>query len=197
MCTTSCPCAPSIANGTSKGWFSNYINAGNRTYFGKTYDIESYVNLFNRTLNNKTGYTNFTFSASSTNTSSYYTNFWDCYNYVSGLQAQQAAVNPKYNQTLATVSTDFVSFARDLENTLNCNGICYPGLFYYFKTVYNGIPTQNCLDGITKILAGNPLGMGILLLISFILTIFVHFATWSMCCKCCAPKESKDNWEGN
>jgi len=197
MCTSTCPCPPTSMMATNgKPWFANYQNSTAKyLYKGANYSMEQFANIaFGRTTTVKAGYTGFTFALNSTNTSSYYTNFWDCYNYVSGLAAKTSSSNSQY-ANFTTVSTGLANFLKDLETTLDCNGICYPGLFYYFKTVLNPPPTQQCLDGITKILAGNPLGMGILLLISFFLTIVVHITTWSMCCKCCAPKEAKDNWE--
>ena len=45
-----------------------------------------------------------------------------------------------------------INFAADVESVLNCNGGCYPGLFYYFRTVYDGPPTQNCITGIKEVI---------------------------------------------
>jgi hypothetical protein len=94
---------------------------------------------------------------------------------------------------VVALSEGFENFARNVEENLNCNGICYPGIFYYFKTLDNGPPKANCLDGLKKAFGSKPLGIGILLIISFVLTVFTHITAWSMCCRCCAPKERKNH----
>jgi len=124
-----------------------------------------------------------------------YDNFWDCYQYLSGIDKQLAQINATYQPQVKSVSASMKKFAQSVEDTLNCNGVCYPGLFYYFKTIYNGPPTQNCISGLTDIMGSNPLGIGVLLLVSFALTIFVHIGSWSMCCQCCAAKDTDpDKW---
>jgi hypothetical protein len=41
-------------------------------------------------------------------------------------------IDPKYQKKAANISEGLEAFARDVEASLNCNGICYPGLFFYF-----------------------------------------------------------------
>jgi hypothetical protein len=95
------------------------------------------------------------------------------------------------------LSKDFENLARNVEENLNCNGICSPGIFYYFKTLDNGPPKASCLSGIKKeffsTFNSKPLGIGILLIISFVLTLLTHITAWTMCCKCCSPKERKND----
>lgn len=79
-----------------------------------------------------------------------------------------------------------------METTLNCNGICYPGLFFYFKTIFNGPPTKNCIKGIQDVFGDKARSIGILLLISFALTSITYITSWAICCRCCAPKDSKE-----
>lgn len=104
-------------------------------------------------------------------------------------------MNPNYQSKAANFSEGFETFARDVEASLSCNGICYPGLFFYFQTIYNGPPTKNCIEGLQNLFGSKPLGIGILLLISFALTVITHITSWAMCCRCCAAKETKDKWK--
>jgi hypothetical protein len=195
MCTSTCPCPVP----TNQTWYSKYTNAAPYTYQGKNYSAEAWANTFNRTLAlvaNPLKPSLVPFKVVNGTGSTAYDNFWDCYQYLSGIDKQLAQVNSSYQPQVQSVSASMKNFAQSVESSLNCNGICYPGLFYYFKTVYSGPPTQNCIAGLTAIMGNNPLGIGILLLVSFLLTIFVHIASWSMCCRCCAAKDTKDDkWE--
>lgn len=123
-----------------------------------------------------------------------YNNFWSCYANISSIDATLSSSNSNYQSRITQVSTAVQNFVQNVEAGLNCNGICYYGLFYYFQTLAAGPPTQNCVTGLTSIFGSKPLGIGILLLISFLLTLFTFIASWSMCCRCCAPKETKDTW---
>ena len=98
------------------------------------------------------------------------------------------------NTNFQTISTGVYNFMQNVESALNCNGVCQPGLFYYFKTLASGPPMQNCITGLQNIFLNKPMGIGIVLLISFFLTLLTCIASMSMCCQCCAPKETKDRW---
>lgn len=98
--------------------------------------------------------------------------------------------NPAYQRRIEDFGDSFEGFARDFESSLSCNGICYPGLFYYFKPLMAGPPGDNCIEGINKLFKGRPLGIGILLLVSFVLTVFAHINSYPICAcsKCCQAK---------
>lgn len=83
MCTSACPCPPLSVNGDNgRSWFLQFNSTQSRTYQLTNYSLEAYANkLFTRTLSAKAGFTGFTFALNASNTSSYYTNFWDCYSY--------------------------------------------------------------------------------------------------------------------
>ena len=192
MCTSTCPCPPA----TTSNWYSIYLNS-TFTVQNYTFNAETYAHVFNRTLSTVTTSTTLTPFKLGTSKNGTYDNFWDCYTYMKGIDAAQAQLNSTYKSKVVSISDGFQNFATNVESALNCNGICYPGLFYYFKTLYTGPPQKNCVDGLTSIFGSKPLGIGILLLISFVLTVFTHITTWSICCHCCAPKETKEKWNNS
>ena len=81
---------------------------------------------------------------------------------------------------------------RDLEETLDCNGVCQTGIFYYFKSVLNPPPVQQWLHSFTSIIEDKTLGIGIVLMFSFALTIVVNILAFPLCCKYCKAQESKE-----
>lgn len=103
-----------------------------------------------------------------------------------------ANANSNYQRKAANISEGVENFARDVEASLNCNGVCYPGLFYYFRTINSGPPSKNCIDGIRDVFGDKALAIGVLLLVSFVLTSLTHITSWAICCRCCAPKDSKE-----
>lgn len=119
-----------------------------------------------------------------------YDNFYDCYLAVSNLEDVEITKNPSYQRRVRKVGQEFEKFARDFESSLNCNGICYPGLFYYFKSIRSGPPTNNCIEGITTLFKDKPVAIGILLLVSFVMTFFAHINSYPICAcsKCCQAK---------
>jgi hypothetical protein len=121
-----------------------------------------------------------------------YDNFWECYINLLNIDQQMANVNPNYQKKAANISEGVAQFARDIEAGLNCNGICYYGLFFYFQKINVGPPFKNCIQGLQDVFGSKPLGIGILLLISFALTALAHIISWSICCRCCGPKDSKE-----
>ena len=80
-----------------------------------------------------------------------YDNFFSCYVAVSDLENAEVLKNPSYQRRIKPVSANFENFAKDFETSLNCNGICYPGLFFYFKSIKQGPPMKNCIDGMITI----------------------------------------------
>lgn len=112
---------------------------------------------------------------------------------MSALEDVEIMKNPSYQRRVKLVGKEFENFARDFESSLNCNGICYPGLFFYFKTVRDGPPMKNCVDGLTTLFKDKPLAIGILLLVSFVLTFFAHINSYPICAcsKCCQAKPNE------
>jgi hypothetical protein len=51
---------------------------------------------------------------------------------LNNLELKQLSQNPKYERKVKQISDGFEQFARKFESELNCNGVCYPGLFFYF-----------------------------------------------------------------
>lgn len=117
-------------------------------------------------------------------------NFWDCYQNLNNLELSQLSKNPNYQRKVTQISDGFEEFARKFETELSCNGICYPGLFFYFNKLEVGPPQVNCISGLNNILKGKPLPIGILLLISCFLTFLSHINSYPICAcsKCCQAK---------
>jgi hypothetical protein len=182
MCTTTCPCPASNVN--NDNWYTKYtsnitVDQRGRALFNRTVAL---TNGGNATL------TPFTLLAAGTT----YDNFWDCYKNLKNIDAQLANSNPNYQKKAANISEGLENFARDAEAALNCNGICYYGLFFYFQKINVGPPYKNCIKGLQDAFGSKPLGIGILLLVSFALTVITHITSWAICCRCCAPKDSKE-----
>lgn len=191
MCTSSCPCPIATAGGNGTG-SNNITNAWYLKYNATS--VDQYARAkFNRTVllaTTNSSLTPFTLANNTSQTS--YENFWDCYKHLENLDEQMASTNPNYQKKVVQLSEGFENFARDVEAGLNCNGICFYGLFFYFQNVYVGPPTQNCVEGLKNAFKDKPIAIGILLLISFVLTVFAHITSWSVCefCRCCKKKQN-------
>lgn len=150
------------------------------------YTLEDYANQAwgRTTVSSKSSYDMeyFTFTKTPANSSSYYTTFTDCFNHI-----LSQVVNTDYANEFPPIPPGLLKFIRALEDSFSCNGVCYPGIFWFTKSVLNPPPTQDCLESILNIFSGKPLGMGILLLFSFLVTLLAHIFSWSVCCMCCAP----------
>lgn len=187
MCTTTCPCPQPLTYTANPNWYN---------LFTANASFEVAANSYNRTISTTPSTYNpnlvpFTFASGNTS----YDNFAACYAAVTSIDNTLSSSNPSYQKRITQVSADFTNFASNVESALNCNGICTPGLFYYFKTIASGPPTSNCITGLQTIFAGKPVGIGVILLISVFMIMLTNFAAWSMCCRCCAPKEVKDQWK--
>ncbi len=86
-----------------------------------------------------------------------------------------------YYSGVPNITAGFKKFATDFEKSLNCNGICYPGLFYYFRSIKEGPPSKNCINGFTELFKDKALAIGILLLVSFFLTFLSHINSYPIC----------------
>lgn len=187
MCTPACPCS------SSGNWYSLYKSTSIVPEYGFR-TVDKYArDRFNRTVSTSNGGNNTLTAFTVTSSGITYNNFWGCYLNIKDLDAQFKKANPTYQSKMVYLSEGFENFARNAEAALDCSGICYPGIFYYFKPIDNGPPVNNCVSGLKKAFGSKPLGIGILLLISFVLTAFTHLASWSICCRCCAPKKVDPN----
>lgn len=109
------------------------------------------------------------------------------------LEGKEVDKNPSYQRRIEPVSEGFQAFAQEFESSLNCNAICRPGLFFYFKNIRDGPPMKNCIDGMATLFNDKPLAIGILLLVSFVLTAFAHLNSYPICAcsKCCQAKPNE------
>ena len=148
MCTPTCPCP----NPVTTPWMANYLKA---TSYDSTYPTyEKWINAkFGRTLTTATVAAASTaplqpIFVSATAGVVTYNNFWDCYQKIAQLDAANVTTNANFNRRVAKLSDNFETFARDVEGGLNCNGVCYPGMFYYFQPITTPPPTVNCINGL-------------------------------------------------
>lgn len=126
MCTDACPCpAAEMDNYWHERWLANLT-------------LEDYANImFQRTIRTNTtpgynpAYQGVQFVLGGANT---FENFWECYLFINNMGS---LIN---TQNAQNISSNFESFVRAIEGTFDCNGICYPGLFFYFKSVFLGHP---------------------------------------------------------
>jgi hypothetical protein len=198
LCTEQCPCPPSTS---SDNWLTKFTSAGSYDAMYASFSARAADTKFKRnftTTTNLTEYRNAFNGGRNTplyvNTTKNYDNFFSCYGAVSDLEDVEVLKNPSYQRRIKPVTANFEKFAQDFESSLNCNGICYPGLFFYFKNIRQGPPMKNCVDGLTTIFKDKPLAIGILLLVSFVLTVFAHLNSYPICAcsKCCQAKPNEE-----
>ena len=71
-----------------------------------------------------------------------------------------------------------------LESDFDCNGICTTGSFFYFRKVQEGPPLKNCINGVKDTFKDKPLAIGIILIVSFVLTFLSVFIVYGFyCCR--------------
>lgn len=86
-----------------------------------------------------------------------------------------------YDTFTNSVKQGQISFFSFLEDSLDCSGICTPGLFWFTKDVNTGKPGKNCIDGLKSEFGKYTDTIGGCLIVAFFLTIcgwFAHFALW-------------------
>jgi hypothetical protein len=69
-----------------------------------------------------------------------------------------------------------------LENKFECSGICYPGTFYLFSDVNNGIPKDSCMDSLKTWLKEQLLLYGLITLTCGLVLILAVVLSLCMCC---------------
>lgn len=77
-------------------------------------------------------------SAGSVATGTAVNTFWECYERLS-LMGGITGENK--------IPDNYRSLIEDIENEFTCNGICKPGLFFFFRPVTEGPPVKACLSG--------------------------------------------------
>lgn len=70
------------------------------------------------------------------------------------------------------LSSDMISFLTTLDDEVDCGGICNNTIFYFSKSLEEGPPPQNCIDGLKQMFTEDTINVGIALLLSFIVTFF-------------------------
>jgi hypothetical protein len=188
LCTAYCPCP---ASNLTNPWLDKYLNS----------DLyEARANNYSRTLKPVSpigkNYSTLVLAGSGAQllVNKTYVSYWDCV--VDAAAANSSGTPNAASAQIPKVSEGIKNFASSLESALTCNGICHPGIFYFFKSVVDGPPTRNCVDGLLDIFKDKPLGIGVLLLVSFALTAIAHLIAWGMCCRCCGAKDEKKEDEG-
>jgi len=194
LCSEQCPCPPVTA---TNNWYSLYTKASSfesqyssfvqraDQKFKRNFTITSNLTEYRNAITNNRNPPLFVSS-----TLKNYDNFFSCYLAVIELENVELSKNKNYQRRIKPVPKNFETFARDFESALSCNGICFPGLFFYFKPITEGPPMKNCIEGITTLFKDKPLAIGILLLVSFVLTVFAHINSYPICAcsKCCQAK---------
>jgi len=108
-----------------------------------------------------------------------YPTFYECYKYI--LTRKSTLATNSQAQKVEELSDDFIDLLKVLENELNCNGICQPGLFWFLKPVTDGPPGQNCVEGLRDMFKKNTTNIGIALIISCFFTFcafIVQYGLW-------------------
>jgi hypothetical protein len=155
LCTEQCPCPPSTS---SDNWLSKFTSAGSYDALYASFSARAADTKFKRNFTTTTSLTEYRNALNAgrntpllVSATKNYDNFFACYGAVSDLEDAEVLRNPSYQRRIKPVSANFEKFAQDFETSLNCNGICYPGLFFYFKTIRQGPPMKNCIDGLTTL----------------------------------------------
>ena len=76
---------------------------------------------------------------------------------------------------------DLDIFMRFFEREGSCAGVCKPALFYWSKSIKEGIPTQSCLESLVEAIHVRLLALGIVSLFDsyFMFNVFVmQFFLW-------------------
>ena len=165
MCTDFCPCpSDKIQNYTYK------------------YSNETRLNLFNRTK--KTGNTNTALKPFVTTDvlADAYFSFSECYDDILDYQDTTNSQQNVLNSTVYDMGPSLINFLDYLETSFACNGICQPGIFFFFKNVTDGPPTSNCIAGLQDVFQENSSNVGAALMISFFFTILafsIQYNFWN------------------
>jgi len=160
MCTDVCPCP---MNTDFTKWTESELNSWNRTNSPVTAVLNSNYKILNKTA------------------SVNYATFYDCYKYILKQKDSKNYTNNANVQKVEELSDDFVNLLRILEDELNCNGICEPGLFWFLKPVSDGPPDRNCIEGLRDMFKDNTTNIGIALIISCFFTFcafIVQYGLW-------------------
>lgn len=120
MCSPICPCP--LGSDFSK-WTEDQLNDNNRTKAAVA-----------RQINGTWVYPLYTGPNIYTNTT--YNNFWDCYQSV-----KELTWNDDKYEKVQNITEGMETLIRSMEDEFNCNGICTPGAFYFFRNLEAGPPS--------------------------------------------------------
>jgi hypothetical protein len=113
------------------------------------------------------------FKVSAGSTVTTYDNFWSCYE---ALSSSGNITNEYYK-----IDDRVKNVIESLEDEFTCNGVCDPGIFFFFRKIQNGPPTKACLKDFQEYVGRRPMAVGIVLLVSFFLTFCAWILTFSLC----------------
>jgi len=77
---------------------------------------------------------------------------------------------------------DYFSLLEWCEDKFDCSGICYPGTYYLFSDVNNGIPEESCMDSLRDWLEEQLLLYGIITLVSGLILLFGVILAYCLTC---------------
>lgn len=86
------------------------------------------------------------------------------------------------NAKLKNITVEMQEFVEQIEGEFNCSGVCTPGPFFWFAKLDQGPPEQNCIEGIRAAFRSKPLAVGVVLLVTFVLTFATFITQFSICC---------------
>ena len=184
FCTESCPCPAATVGtvNTTNDWLTQF-DQDTLVKNGRTkYDIpnRSDLKIINRT--NSTGPV----------VTKNYMDFYSCYNDVINRNSDVSTTTnttTKYQAGLVKLENGLIDFLRNVENEFKCSGICNPGPFYWFSDVWAGMPTSNCILAVKDTFRKRPLAIGIILLVTFFITLLTWITHFSMCCGKASKKD--------
>ncbi len=93
------------------------------------------------------------------------------------------------------IDSGILDFMKSIESEFDCNGVCYTGLFYFFKPIYSGPPRKTCFEGIKSFFSMRFLQLGIIIGASFVLVFVTFFTSCSLCCKSSGGDDSDEEEE--
>ena len=188
LCTDICPCPLAMNE-----WISKFKNSQQNEYIFQTFSERALLK-FKRNFTVTTSIEDYQFLkkidgnlpifVNITDGAVTYSNFWDCYLKLINLESIELNKNPNYVIKFLYLRGDLETLIRKFESELSCNGICYPGIFFYFKDLEAGPPEMNCFSSFMNILQDKALKIGILLLISCFLTFLSHISSYYICMSC-------------
>ncbi|CDW76928.1 tetraspanin family protein [Stylonychia lemnae] len=98
-----------------------------------------------------------------------YKSFYQCLDY-------QLSRDSKYQLSHFTLT-----LLKEIENMFDCNGICNPGIFYFYKELKEGPPTKSCMDSLRQTFKNITVNVGITLIVSFVFCVIAFISQYWLC----------------